>query len=105
MRAAATPSATGAAVVARAADTPLRPALPGAPSRLAGSGLARLVEPGPVPIAVDLVFSGGGAGEHASASAASRPSLILPEPPSSSSSGGGDCFEFTYVLDGRGAVS
>jgi len=32
-----------AAVVARAADTPLRASLPGAPPRYAGTSLARLV--------------------------------------------------------------
>jgi hypothetical protein len=102
MHAAASPT-TGAAVVARAADTPLRPALPGAPGRLAGSGLARLVEPGAVPIAVDLLFSGGGGG-HASEASPSARRLAAPWPAAAPSSSG-DCFEFTYVLDGRGAVS
>ena len=101
MLAAAAPPSACAAVVVRAADTPLRPALPGVPGRLAGSGLARLVEPGAgSTIAVDLIF----AGAHASTPAGPDRRPMIP-PASASTSGGAECYEFTYVLDGRGAVS
>lgn len=89
------PMFSSSAVVARAADTPLRPVAPGTPYRLAGSALARLVEPSPgVPIAVDLVFSGG-------ASASTCAPVSRPLPAALSHPG---CFEYTYVLDGRGSV-
>lgn len=89
------PMLSSSAVVARAADTPLRPVAPGTPYRLAGSALARLVEPSPgVPIAVDLVFSGG-------ASASTCAPVSRPLPAALSHPG---CFEYTYVLDGRGSV-
>ena len=86
-----------AAVVARAADTPLRAALPGAPPRYAGSSLARLVSPGAVPMAVDLVFSG----MPSPRAAAARRATVLPTLAEASQTG---VYEYTYILDGRGMV-
>lgn len=101
--------ALSGAIVARAADAALRQPLPGAPPRLAGTSLARLIEPGVVPMAVDLVFSGcGGSGCAGGSGAAplprtpahARAAPAASAPPSSFPG----CYEYTYILDGRGMV-
>ena len=88
------------AVVRRAADAPLRPAL--APHPLAPASLARLVDPvaDGVPLCVDIELvgprPGGAAGRRALLACPPRPARPV-QPPAG-------VFELRYVLDGRGAV-